>query len=264
MLAPGPFLSSSAPVPAASGDPLPFEAACPPLDSCTPTFWTDSDDDADLMQLVWFDPAPSSPSQSTVPLSKLASPAAAFDQQTSDELDEQSSFASCNVAHQRDSVHWARSDPTNLLDHACLQDGDSQEAPDLSEVALHGISYLIATSQKKRVWTEEEKKAHSKACHGKSKLPIMQKLKIIELYEAKKWKSQTEIASIFGISRSAVCKILRPESVQRLKQVAKTVVESGSLDIRRTRLPAEASKKRRRRASKGRKYAKEEVKSTEK
>ncbi|EKX30843.1 hypothetical protein GUITHDRAFT_122947 [Guillardia theta CCMP2712] len=98
--------------------------------------------------------------------------------------------------------------------------------------ALTDLDGLVGP-RKRRAWTEEERGAHSKACHGKSKLSLMQKLEIIELYETTTWMSQTEIAAIFGRSRSAISKILRPESVRKLKQAT---AQRGGVDVRRTRL----------------------------
>ncbi|EKX48115.1 hypothetical protein GUITHDRAFT_106192 [Guillardia theta CCMP2712] len=109
--------------------------------------------------------------------------------------------------------------------------GGAEEAPGLV-AALTDLDGLVGP-RKRRAWTEEERGAHSKACHGKSKLSLMQKLEIIELYETTTWMSQTEIAAIFGRSRSAISKILRPESVRKLKQAT---AQRGGVDVRRTRL----------------------------
>lgn len=109
--------------------------------------------------------------------------------------------------------------------------GGAEEAPALV-AALTDLDGLVGP-RKRRAWTEEERGAHSKACHGKSKLSLMQKLEIIELYETTTWMSQTEIAAIFGRSRSAISKILRPESVRKLKQAT---TQRGGVDVRRTRL----------------------------
>ena len=70
-----------------------------------------------------------------------------------------------------------------------------------------------------RSWSEGERTSHKRACLGKRKLTLGQKLDIVSLHEAPypERKSQVELASMFEKSKTTISKTLRPDSVAKLK-----------------------------------------------
>uniref|UniRef100_A0A6T8LWT0 HTH CENPB-type domain-containing protein n=1 Tax=Hemiselmis andersenii TaxID=464988 RepID=A0A6T8LWT0_HEMAN len=78
-------------------------------------------------------------------------------------------------------------------------------------------------AKRRRVWSEMERQSHKQACTGKTKLTYGQKMDIIRRHEATdpdEHRSQAQLAEMFGKSRSAISKILRPEAMDRIKATA--------------------------------------------
>mmetsp|Transcript_38751 Transcript_38751/g.75787 ORF Transcript_38751/g.75787 Transcript_38751/m.75787 type:complete len:359 (-) Transcript_38751:426-1502(-) len=78
-------------------------------------------------------------------------------------------------------------------------------------------------AKRRRVWTDIERQSHKQACAGKTKLTYGQKMDIIRRHEATdpdEHRSQVQLAEMFGKSRSAISKILRPEAMHRIKATA--------------------------------------------
>lgn len=77
-----------------------------------------------------------------------------------------------------------------------------------------------AAGKRRRVWTDDEKTSHKSACTGKQKLTYGQRMEVIRLHESSDpdvHKTQAQLAEMFGKSRSAISKILRPDAVHRIK-----------------------------------------------
>ena len=76
----------------------------------------------------------------------------------------------------------------------------------------------------KQPWSESKRAMHSRACKDKSKLSLGQKLEIVQRAtssaDSPHFRTQAQLAQMFGKSRSAVSKILRPDNVEKLRQVA--------------------------------------------
>lgn len=76
------------------------------------------------------------------------------------------------------------------------------------------------SSKRRRTWTDDEKVQHKSACKGKGKLTLGQKIEIVRRHETsdpEDHKTQAQLASMFGKSRSAISKILRPGNIAKLK-----------------------------------------------
>jgi hypothetical protein len=85
-------------------------------------------------------------------------------------------------------------------------------------------------SKRNRSWTAEERTTHKEACMGKRKLTLGEKLDIVRLSESTdpaEKKNQVQLASMFEKSRSAISKILQPDSVSKLKDIAASGVCTG-------------------------------------
>ena len=79
-------------------------------------------------------------------------------------------------------------------------------------------------------WTAEQRQQHRAACKSKGKLSLGQKLDIISLHQSRdpdQRKSQAQLANLYGKSRSAISKILRPENIAKLKNISDTGVHKG-------------------------------------
>jgi len=92
----------------------------------------------------------------------------------------------------------------------------------------HGglVARAPAASGAKRPWSDSKRALHRLACKDKEKLSLGQKLELVqratEVSDAREFRTQAQLASMFGKSRSEISKILRPENVKKLKQVAAT------------------------------------------
>ena len=78
-------------------------------------------------------------------------------------------------------------------------------------------------------WSEEERSAHKTACRGKMKLTIGEKIDIVRRHEATdpaEKQNQVQLAELFGKSRSAISKILQPDSVRKLKEMVNAGVST--------------------------------------
>jgi hypothetical protein len=85
-------------------------------------------------------------------------------------------------------------------------------------------------SKRNRSWSEEERNSHKDACTGKRKLTLGEKLDIVRLHESTdpaEKKNQVQLASMYEKSRSAISKILQPDFVNKLKDIAATGVCTG-------------------------------------
>jgi len=85
-------------------------------------------------------------------------------------------------------------------------------------------------SKRNRSWSEEERNLHKDACTGKRKLTLGEKLDIVRLHESTdpaEKKNQVQLASMYDKSRSAISKILQPDSVSKLKDIAASGVCTG-------------------------------------
>jgi len=85
-------------------------------------------------------------------------------------------------------------------------------------------------SKRNRSWSEEERNSHKDACTGKRKLTLGEKLDIVRLHESTdpaEKKNQVQLASMYEKSRSAISKILQPDFVNKLKEIAATGVCTG-------------------------------------
>jgi len=85
-------------------------------------------------------------------------------------------------------------------------------------------------SKRNRSWSEEERNLHKDACMGKRKLTLGEKLDIVRLHESTdpaEKKNQVQLASMYEKSRSAISKILQPDSVSKLKDIAASGVCTG-------------------------------------
>ena len=74
-----------------------------------------------------------------------------------------------------------------------------------------------------RLWSEEDKVRHSKACKSKSRLTLAEKLEIIRLYEShdpNERKNQRQLAEMYNKSRMTIWSLLRPASIDRCRQLA--------------------------------------------
>ena len=81
-----------------------------------------------------------------------------------------------------------------------------------------------------RTWTAEQRLHHRAACKAKGKLSLGQKLDIIAQHQSRNpanRKTQAQLAQIYGKSRSAISKILRPENIAKLKNISDTGVHKG-------------------------------------
>jgi hypothetical protein len=81
-----------------------------------------------------------------------------------------------------------------------------------------------------RSWTEEQRLHHRLACKAKGKLSLGQKLDIIAQHQSRnpeRRKTQAQLAQLYGKSRSAISKILRPENIAKLKNISDTGVHKG-------------------------------------
>ena len=88
-------------------------------------------------------------------------------------------------------------------------------------------------AQKKTVrsWTAEQRHQHRAACKSKSKLSLGQKLDIITQHQScdpSSRRTQAQLALMYGKSRSAISKILRPENISKLKNISDTGVHMGT------------------------------------
>jgi hypothetical protein len=78
----------------------------------------------------------------------------------------------------------------------------------------------------KKPWSESKRAFHRAACKDKEKLSLGQKLEIVQrataIGDSERYRTQAQLAQMFKKSRSAISKILRPENIKKLKQVAAT------------------------------------------
>jgi len=86
----------------------------------------------------------------------------------------------------------------------------------------------------KQPWSDSKRAFHRLACKDKEKLSLGQKLEIVHralaTSDSEAYRTQAQLAAMFKKSRSAISKILRPENVQKLRQVAATGMH---LDVKR-------------------------------
>lgn len=87
------------------------------------------------------------------------------------------------------------------------------------------LEQLIGSGAKKP-WSESKRAFHAAACKDKEKLSLGQKLDIVQrataMADSERYRTQAQLAKMFNKSRSAISKILRPENIKKLKQVAAT------------------------------------------
>uniref|UniRef100_A0A7S0HGM0 HTH CENPB-type domain-containing protein n=1 Tax=Hanusia phi TaxID=3032 RepID=A0A7S0HGM0_9CRYP len=89
---------------------------------------------------------------------------------------------------------------------------------------------LAEVPKRRHVWTETAREQHKQACKAKGKLTLGQKLEIVRRHEARDpedHKTQAQLAAMFGKSRSAISKILRPENISKLKKISDTGIHPG-------------------------------------
>ena len=105
-----------------------------------------------------------------------------------------------------------------------------------TEKATSAEPVTPATHMKKvkQPWSDSKRAFHRLACKDKEKLSLGQKLEIVHralaTSDSKDYRTQAQLAAMFKKSRSAISKILRPENVQKLRQVAATGMH---LDVKR-------------------------------
>ena len=90
--------------------------------------------------------------------------------------------------------------------------------------ALH-VPTRMAVNVERREWTAADKVNHSDACKNKGRLTLAEKLQIIHLYQevpVHERKKQKDLAVMFCKSRMTICKVLRKESVDKIKALAAT------------------------------------------
>ena len=109
-----------------------------------------------------------------------------------------------------------------------MQHDEMQRAKAVVGAGLH------SGSSAKRPWSDTKRAFHRQACKDKEKLRLGQKLEIVERANAPShsefYRTQAQLAQMFNKSRSAISKILRPENVKKLRQVAATGMH---LDVKR-------------------------------
>ncbi|EKX31439.1 hypothetical protein GUITHDRAFT_122371 [Guillardia theta CCMP2712] len=77
---------------------------------------------------------------------------------------------------------------------------------------------LIRSSDDPSRWDADARRTHSQACTGKSRLSVQEKLDIVCMYysapsstRCRRTVHQWDIARMYGKSRAAISKVLRPE-----------------------------------------------------
>jgi hypothetical protein len=103
-------------------------------------------------------------------------------------------------------------------DKMAQQQGGIQPGP--GGVIMEGLAGQV---KRARVWNDDERAEHKLACLGKRKLTYREKLELIRRHESddpEVHRSQAQLAEMFGKSRSAISKILRPASIEKVKSSA--------------------------------------------
>ena len=98
------------------------------------------------------------------------------------------------------------------------------EGQETGTPALH-VPTRMAVNVERREWTAADKVNHSDACKNKGRLTLAEKLQIIHLYQevpVHERKKQKDLAVMFCKSRMTICKVLRKESVDKIKALAAT------------------------------------------
>ena len=81
-------------------------------------------------------------------------------------------------------------------------------------------------------WDKEKRDRHSLACRDKARLSLGEKLEIIQRNIKSQpghpeFRTQAQLASMFGKSRAAIYKIVRPDNVRQLQQKAAAGLDHG-------------------------------------
>jgi len=129
--------------------------------------------------------------------------------------------------------HGVQQAPQHMApQHMGVQQAQHMLAPGAPPLPDHMMEQKApdSGSKRNRSWTAEERNTHKEACMGKRKLTLGEKLDIVRLSESTdpaEKKNQVQLASMFEKSRSAISKILQPDSVSKLKDIAASGVCTG-------------------------------------
>ncbi|EKX42946.1 hypothetical protein GUITHDRAFT_110992 [Guillardia theta CCMP2712] len=95
------------------------------------------------------------------------------------------------------------------------------------------ISTQSSTMSSSGCWSDARRAKHSISCRSKTKLSIAEKLAIVSDFELNR-TPQSVLAARFGKSKSAISKILRPDSVARLRSIERMGVEASQSSCARS------------------------------
>jgi hypothetical protein len=128
-----------------------------------------------------------------------------------------------NVTVDRSNDRSSAFEPVLQRDHEHADTGAAwgQRAPCINHPVPDFARPVAARPM--RLWSEDEKLRHSKACKAKARLTLAEKLEIIRLYEShdlNEHKNQRQLAELYKKSRMTIWKLLRPASISRFRQLA--------------------------------------------